>query len=213
MYSIMTTVYDGVDRDDFEADLAAKDDVILLRDPSGTTVGFSTQRVVKIEVDGRSIIGVFSGDTVIDPAHWGSPALFQTFARRYIVERPDPWYWFLISKGHRTYRMLPTFFTTFWPTRRLATPGFEKSIMDAYATALYGDDYDQPTGVLAYAKQKDRLREGVAGITEQTLRNPDAAFFAAVNPGHVLGHDLVCLTELSPANLRPQLRPRLLGDA
>ena len=41
----------------------------------------------------------------------------------------------------------------------------------------------------------------------------DAAFFASANPGHELGHDLVCLAELSPAKLRPAHRARLLGTS
>ena len=59
-----------------------------------------------------------------------------------------------------------------------------------YARARYGDQYDPTSGVLAYREPRDRLRDGVAGLTEQVLRNPDAAFFASANPGHELGHDI-----------------------
>jgi hypothetical protein len=53
----------------------------------------------------------------------------------------------------------------------------------------------------------------VAGISERELRVPDIAFFAAANPGWVEGHDLVCLCALTPDNLRPAMRPLLLGEA
>lgn len=212
MFTIMERVYDRVERDRFEADLTSKDEVIMLRNPDGGVGGFSTQRFLEIAAGDRPARGVFSGDTVIAPEHWGSMVLFQTFARRYIIERDDPWHWFVICKGHRTYRILPTFFQTYWPSRREPTPPGAAAIMESYATALHPDDYDPLTGVLAYREPKDRLRPGVADTSEQALRNPDAAFFAERNPGHPLGHDLVCLTELSPANLRPRHRDRLLGN-
>ena len=209
MFAVMNLVYDQLGREHFEDDLASKDEVIMLRDQAGQVAGFSTQRIITIRLGDQQVTGVFSGDTVIHPEHWGSLALMQAFAQRYIIERPEPWYWFLISKGHRTYRMLPTFFTEFWPNRRTTTPPHAQAIMDAYATQLYGADYDPHTGVLAYAQAKDRLRAGVAGVTEALLRNPDIAYFVQRNPGHERGHDLVCLAELSPAKLRPQHRTRL----
>lgn len=211
LFALMTQVYDGVDRTTFERDLTAKDECILLRTPAGETVGFSTQRFLTVEAAGRRVDGVFSGDTVIRPDHWGSPALFQAFARRYIVHRDPPREWFLISKGHRTYRMLTTFFAEFWPSRHAPTPDAARAVMDAYALALYPDDYNPSSGVIEYRVPHDRLRPGVAGTTERDLRNPDVAFFATRNPGHARGHDLVCLCELTPANLKPRMRPLLLG--
>ena len=211
LFALMTQVYEGVDRATFERDLAAKDECIVLRTPAGEPVGFSTQRFLTVEAGGRLVDGVFSGDTVIRPDHWGSPALFQAFSRRYIVDRDPPRQWFLISKGHRTYRMLTTFFTEYWPSRHAATPDAARSIMDAYALALYPHDYNRATGVIEYRVPHDRLRPGVAGTTDRDLRNPDVAFFAARNPGHAAGHDLVCLCELTPANLKARMRPLLLG--
>ena len=240
MFALMDVVYLGVTRDRFERDLAGKDECIVLRAATGELAGFSTQRFLTVDVDaaraapllggpatervsgpatgpasgpatGRvSVDGVFSGDTVIHPAHWGSPALFQAFARRYITDEGPPRWWFLISKGHRTYRMLPTFFQRFWPNRHEPTPDAAQAIMAAYAEALFPGDLDG--GVLAYHHPTDRLRPGMAGISERDLRIPDVAFFAGANPGWAEGHDLVCLCELTPGNLRPAMRPVLLGE-
>nr|NLI49018.1 hypothetical protein [Propionibacterium sp.] len=212
MFALMDLVYDGMRREAFEADLAGKDEAIVLRTDAGRLVGFSTQRALSVRVGEARAAGVFSGDTVIHPEHWGSPALLQAFARRYIVEREEPFWWFLVSKGHRTYRFLSTFFTTFWPDRRSPTPPAARAVMDAYATALFPDDYDAERGVLAYRTPKDRLRPGIAGVGARDLTNPDVAFFVARNPGHALGHDLVCLCDLAPANLKPRMRPILLGQ-
>lgn len=216
MFALMDLVYDGVDRANFERDLADKDECIVLRTPYDQIVGFSTQKrlVVEVPAGGRPQVehGIFSGDTVIHPDYWGSAALMQAFSRRYIASREKRLWWFLVSKGHRTYRFLPTFFTTFWPDRRTPTPADAQALMDAYASALYPADYEPTSGVLAYRTPKDRLRPGLAGVTDRDLRNPDVAFFAARNPGHERGHDLVCLCELSPDNLKPRMRPLLLGE-
>ncbi len=75
MFALMDLVYEGMARAVFEADLATKDTVIVLRAPDGTLAGFSTQRTMSVRVADSTAQGVFSGDTVINPAHWGSPAL------------------------------------------------------------------------------------------------------------------------------------------
>lgn len=212
MFALMDRVYDGVTRAAFEDDLATKDEVIVLRDPDGGVGGFSTQRFLEVPTTGpaRTVKGVFSGDTVVAPEHWGSMVLFQAFSRRYIAQRDEAWYWFVICKGQRTYRILPTFFDEYWPSRRAETPPEAKAIMDAYGRALYPDEYNPATGVLEYRREKDRLRPGIAGVDE-VQQNPDARFFAELNPGHVTGNDLVCLAELSPGALKERHRARLLG--
>ena len=224
MYALMDLVYVGVTREGFERDLAVKDECIVLRSSAGELVGFSTQRFLTVTIDAAQLAsltgdavaagpttveGLFSGDTVIHPDYWGGAALFQAFARRYITDDGPPRWWFLVSKGHRTYRILPTFFQRFWPNRHGPTPEGAAALMSAYADALYPGDLAD--GVLAYHHDTDRLRPGVAGISESNLRIPDVAYFADADPGWVLGHDLVCLTELTPDNLRPAMRAMLLG--
>ncbi|WP_420175460.1 hypothetical protein [Luteococcus sp. OSA5] len=209
MLALMQLVYEGVDERAFHRDLADKDECILLWTPAGRLVGFSTQKVVHVELQGQRVEGLFSGDTVVHPDHWGSPDLFQAFARRYVVEEPSRW-WFLVSKGHRTYRMMTLFFSDFYPDRRRPTPAWEQQVMDAYASQLFGAEHDAARGVLAYRAPKDRLRPEYVR-REQTARHPDAVHFERLNPGYVEGHDLVCLARLSPSNLRPALRARLLG--
>jgi hypothetical protein len=224
MFALMDVVYEGVTREAFERDLAGKDECIVLRKASGEVAGFSTQRFITLQVDAArvapltgddpapgltTLAGLFSGDTVIHPDHWGTPVLFQTFARRYIADDGPPRWWFLVSKGHRTYRIMPTLFQRFWPNRHEPTPDAALAVMTTYAETLYPGDLDD--GVLAYHHATDRLRAGVAGISESNLRVPDIAFFAEANPSWALGHDLVCLCELTPDNLRPSMRPMLLG--
>src|SRR4030095_16178745 len=62
---------------------------------------------------------LYSGDTVVDREHWGQQALsfawvrhLGVLAQRFPRERLV---WFLLVKGHRTYRYLHVFARTFFP--------------------------------------------------------------------------------------------------
>jgi hypothetical protein len=112
LYRLMAAFYDDVTPEAFHRDLEEKDHCILLSGEDGTIQGFSTQKMHQVEAAGRQVTGVFSGDTIIHPDHWGSLELFRVFARHYIAEQKgqEPLYWFLISKGYKTYKMLPLFF-------------------------------------------------------------------------------------------------------
>ncbi|MDW7670457.1 MAG: hypothetical protein SCK57_08965 [Bacillota bacterium] len=120
LYRLMAAFYDDVTPEAFHRDLEEKDHSILLLDEDGTIQGFSTQKMLQVEAAGRRVTGVFSGDTIIHPDHWGSLELFKVFARHYIAEQKEqePLYWFLISKGYKTYKMLPLFFNEFYPDYR-----------------------------------------------------------------------------------------------
>lgn len=213
MFVLMVEFYDNMVYEAFLNDLWDKDYCIVLYDENGVLVGFSTQKVLSLPIGEKTIHGVFSGDTIIHKDHWGSPMLFQIFARFFFdyAKRYDEFYWFLIVKGYKTYKILPTFFNDFYPNYAKETPPYEKSIMDAYAAALFKDDYDKKTGVVAYKKSKDRLKLGVADIDPRIRKDKNAAFFEAANPDYINGHDLVCLTELKHTNLRPSANRALFG--
>lgn len=211
MYCLMDSFYDHMDKEIFLRDLSAKEYCILLRDESEAIQGFSTQKLLSFLVDGRPVHGVFSGDTIIHPDYWGSPVLFQQFARFFFSygERYAHFYWFLISKGYKTYRILPTFFREFYPNYRKATPNAIKRLMDEFGAEMYPKEYN--SGVIVYRQIKDCLRQGVADLTPQRLKNPDIVFFVHQNPGYQKGDDLVCVAELTRSNLRPHTERVLFG--
>lgn len=211
MYALMAEFYAQTEEHVFRRDLAEKEYVLLLRE-GGKIVGFTTQKLLDVQVGDEVVHGIFSGDTIIDKAHWGEAELFRVWAQfwfSYAEQFPEFW-WFLICKGYKTYRILPTFWETFYPTYRQETPPREQAIMDSYASALYGEEYDRARGVIRYRHTKDRLREGVADIDEHRLKNRDIAYFAEHNPGHVRGDDLVCLAKISRDAMKPR-SPKVLG--
>src|SRR6478672_4201789 len=82
MFALMDRHYDNVRRRAFEADLAEKRWVILLRDPpTDELCGFSTQTVLDAEVGGRAVKALFSGDTIVAPDRWGDSALSHVWGR------------------------------------------------------------------------------------------------------------------------------------
>jgi hypothetical protein len=204
-FELLSRHFDGVSRVLFERDLAEKNAVLLLRDAaSAALVGFSTMRIYETRFDGSPISVVCSGDTIVDPAAWNSPALPREWiaaVKRLRQEYPNgPYYWLLITSGFRTYRLLSTFWRRFYPRHDDSSPPPQARLLDGLARERFGDSYDPATGIVRFLRPQV-LRSHLAGIPPQRLADPHVAFFAARNPGHARGDELACLCELSDDNL------------
>jgi hypothetical protein len=198
MWRLFERYYADVSRERFEQDLAPKDHVILLRDSGdGSLRGFSTLQTYRRELDGRPVVAVFSGDTVVDASYWGQRALHRAFVahilRRKLEHPLTPVYWFLITKGYKTYLLLQRNFPVHWPRHDRKTPEWEQRVLDRLATDRFGDAYRPELGVLRFDEACGRLRPEVAPIDEESLRDPAIRFFHERNPGAAEGDELVCL--------------------
>jgi hypothetical protein len=204
MWTVFRAYYADVRRADFDRDLDEKDHVILLRDSGDASLqGFSTLKVYDQLVQGRRVRAIFSGDTIVDAAYWGQSALHWTFLRFLVQQKlrspATPLYWFLISKGYKTYLLLARNFPEHWPRHDRATPELAQALLDALSIGRYGDAYDRTRGVLSFPEPHGRLRTYVAPLTEAELAHPDVRFFAERNPGHVEGDELCCLGKVDLA--------------
>jgi hypothetical protein len=210
MFALYDQYYDATSRTLFEADLLNKDHVVTLREPSGALAGFSTLAVLEAEIGGRLVRAIYSGDTIIDHAHWGTQALAFTwirFAGTIKARTPAlPLYWFLIVKGHRTYRYLSAFSVDFHPHWQRPMPASARDVMNALALARFGGAYDAARGVVSFPRSRGHLKPEWAVIEPGEEARRDVAFFLRCNPGYVNGDELVCLTELASDNLRPLAR-------
>jgi hypothetical protein len=216
MWNLYRRFYAGTHRALFDADLAAKDSLLLLRDEAGDIQGFSTIAVGITELDGRAIRYVFSGDTIVSREFWGSQALAFSWLR-YVGElkrqQPDlPLYWFLIVKGHRTFRYLPTFAREFYPHWERDTPESHSALMRKLAEERFGDAFDAASGLIRYPESHGHLANGYAEANEREAAREDVSFFLRRNPGYRDGHELVCLCELARENLRPLARRLFDGE-
>ena len=204
MLSLMANYFENVSAEPFYADLDEKEQVILLRDGDNCIRGFSTMMRFDVTVNGNEVLGIFSGDTIIDRACWGTallPKLWARLAFRWSDAAPhDRVYWLLLSAGYKTYRFLPVFFDSFYPTHETETPPDRQRILDALASARYPEAYDPDDGVVRL-DQPTPLRPNVAPPTEQRRQNPHVAFFLNANPGYTEGDELVCLTQVTRSNL------------
>ena len=210
MFELYDAYYAATSRPLFESDLSNKDYVVTLREPSGQLAGFSTLDVMEAEIGGASLRAIYSGDTIIDYAHWGTQALAFTwirFAGTIKACAPEkPLYWFLIVKGHRTYRYLSAFAVDFHPRWDRPTPAPARAIMDALAQRRFADAYDAKRGVVSFPRSRGHLKPQWAMIEPEEAARQDVSFFLRSNPGYTRGDELVCLTELAAANLRPLAR-------
>jgi hypothetical protein len=207
LFDLFAGHYEHVDRARFQADLEEKDYVILLRDSRGGRLqGFSTQKVLRFRVGGVPLRAIFSGDTIIDRPYWGEQELVRgwcRFAGAVRAEAPETrLFWFLISKGYRTYLYLPLFFDRYFPRHDAATPPFEQQVMDAVATLRYPRAYRREAGILEFAERLGNLTAELAAIPPGRLADPRVQFFLARNPRYREGTELVCLAELTASNMR-----------
>jgi hypothetical protein len=204
MYNLFREHYDHTSPALFERDLADKNWVILLREPaSGALQGFSTLAFYSSTIEGRPVGVVYSGDTIIRPAFWGTPELPRAWIKTVMHQAaglPQPCYWLLISSGYKTYRFLTVFFREFYPRYDGPTPPQVQRLIDHLAGERFGSDYCAEAGIVRFAVGATPLRDGLAGIDERRLKDPHVAFFIEHNPSHMQGDELVCLTRLDPTN-------------
>ncbi len=213
MFTLMEMFYDNVSIDVFLHDLNDKDYCIILFDDENIIQGFSTQKLITFNLDGKPVNGVFSGDTIVHKNYWHTRhPLFSVFGKFFEnhSRNYDEFYWFIICKGYKTYKILPTFFNTFHPNCTEETPKKEQQIIDAFGE-FYSEDYNKNTGVIEYKNLKDALKKGVADINEAKLKNKHTAFFVQKNPGHLNGDDLVCITSLKKYNYQKNKEAVLWG--
>jgi hypothetical protein len=208
MFALMESYYEGVERTTFDADLDEKDWVIQIIDGETNRLkGFSTQLLLQVQVAGRAVYALFSGDTIVDSDARGERSLFQVsgwFVRSLLSSHPGTdLYWFLISKGYKTYRFLPLFFHEFYPRYDAPTPARFAALIDALAAYKFPTGYDRALGIVKAGPRSCRLRPGMADITADRLRDPHIRFFSRRNPRHALGDELCCIAPLTLANFTP----------
>jgi hypothetical protein len=217
LYRLFASYYDNVTLTRFEADLFEKDFVVVLRDAeNGEPRGFSTQQVLRMQVDGQPVRALFSGDTIIDPEYWGEQELVRGWCR--VVgqlladEDKSPLYWLLISKGFRTYLYLPVFYHEFWPRYDQATPPQMQCVMDAFANRKWPEYYQASSSLLQFPRSLGHLKSEIADVPSARAGDPHVQFFLERNPTYREGTELVCLAPISLENTK-SIGRRLIQQA
>jgi hypothetical protein len=201
MLSLMQKYYAQMEDSEFYSDLAAKDDVIILRESrTGKLVGFSTLTYFDLSHLKERAFGVFSGDTIVDQAYWGNTALQKTFLlhlSRWKLKNRGQLFWFLISKGYKTYLLMANNFPLHYPRFEAKTPELYQEMMAEVYGSLYPQTYRADLDLIQNAGHSYHLKEGVAAPSPALLRDfPRIRYFVEKNRRWSEGDELACIAEM-----------------
>jgi hypothetical protein len=206
MYAIMEMYYNNTSHNAFVGDLMKKQDVVILLDEQNNIRGFTTLTLFPYDEHTQLL---YSGDTIVEKEYWGRHDLSQAWITNALVYADNfdgVTYWFLLSKGYKTYKYLSTFFNEYYPCVNAETPSYIQQIIDTFAKRQYGDKYRNGVWVAG----NDYLKGEFDSTQEVAARDKNTAFFLEKNPNYLNGDELVCLCEVSVDNLN-KLGRRLLG--
>ena len=198
MFRLMQDVYNGENWDKFLLDMTEKNYALVLYNEKSQIAGFTTIEIFDFE--GNIII--YSGDTVVEENSRGDIELMRAWWKfSYTVQQNNPdksVFWLLISKGWRTYKFFPMFLKKIYPTYRYETPQEVQEFINRLALTKFGDCYKD--GIVVPEKP-DMLKSGKNDVPKRRINDSDVMFFLKKNPEFYKGNELVCLAELSVANL------------
>lgn len=194
LYELFLTAFQA-DRTGFEQDLSEKHRVLIVRDDKRLQA-FTSLRVFRPQAGVRVF---FSGDTFAAPEARVGHRLPSVWARYVFTElgsETSEDYWLLLCSGFRTYRILPTFFRSFCPSRE-GHPEF-RELRDKWASEIFGSRFSQ--GVVKPRWATPLLHPEPP---QRLLSDTDVRLFLDRNPGYREGDELVCLAPLAESNLTP----------
>lgn len=230
MYQMFSKYYDATSLAIFKRDLYLKDKILLLGNMSGENyksfqpldfierlIGFSSLSERNIVLDDKRLKIFFNGDTIIDPRYWGSNAMARTWARYFFRKKSEEphlfFYWFLICSGHRTYRLLPSFFKNYYPGYAVEKGEVHelKRLLDRVAVEFFGNVYDPDTNLI-YLDHPTPLKNELLEISELKKLKSEIRYFTDLNQEHDKGIELACITEISESNLTAAGRKLITYD-
>lgn len=208
MLRLMQENYTDITEAQFLKDLSKKQYVGLLIDSEHEVRGFTTYAINPNHSGTESYSVLFSGDTIISPEFWGTIELIRgwcfSVAQIMKTEPNKTWYWFLLSKGHRTFMYLPLFFETYYPQCD-GIPEEQKvlfELMEELASQIYPDLYEKGSGIIRFPYEGGELKESLAQGTFDKSSKKHVSWFIQKNPHFYKGDELICLSKIDPNNMR-----------
>lgn len=200
LFLLFEQYYLDVSKDQFIADLKEKTHIIIMRNSEKKIVGFSTQKREWVTLEGKKILALFSGDTVIDKDYWGKKDLQKAFfwfiLESKLLSRGAPLYWFLISKGFKTYLMMRKNFRRSYPNPLTDFPPFAKKLSHFYYQKRYGNDYMPESNLIIFKNIKGAVKESFQDLPAGPITDLNIQYFLEKNPHYDQGHELACITQI-----------------
>lgn len=215
LYALFQNYYADISPEKFAADLYEKDHVIVLKEARwGSVIGFTTVKIYELQSQGTTVRVAFSGDTIVDEEFWGDSALsrplFLYLAKQYFLNPTVPFYWFLISKGYKTYIAVSRNLKEFWPSYTAPTPPHIRTLIGELAKARYPEAWNEEKQILQFKEPMGRLLENIAPVSAAELLVPEIAHFVTLNPEYLRGDELCCVARLDHTAVAHYLQ-RTLG--
>jgi hypothetical protein len=206
MYDLMQAHYDHVTPEMFYFDLSNKQYIGLIEDEDESLQGFTTYVIDPKACCGKTYHIIFSGDTIIHRDHWGSQIMMKgwcfTIGRLVASDNSKPWFWYLMSKGHRTYMYLPLFFKSYYPSLiKSEDDEILANIANEVSFCLYGADWKPESGLIKFKEHHGELNTDLAEDSFKKAKSSHVRFFLEKNPDFAKGDELVCIAQLHPDNL------------
>lgn len=202
MFHLFEAFYEDVAFERFCLDLKSKSQIILMLNHIGQIKGFSSVTDYEVKINQKTYRILYSGDTIISPDHWGTTVLVSTFTAHMMklkLKNPhkEVW-WFLLSKGYKTYLLLANNFLHYYPRMEESIPQEYRDLRAHLANLIYPGHYNNETGLLKFDRgEHEHLKHHVAPITEEMMiKKPKIRFFQEQNPEWEKGDELVCLGKI-----------------
>ncbi len=189
-------------REDFERTLKHASNVNLYRHATGELLGFEALRIMRLRVQGRTCVVVYTVFADVAPRARGHNFLqMTTLGRLLLLLSYYPFrrlYFVWTSSTIQSYLLVTHNVSEFWPRRDQATPVFIEELLDLVMREIGVEGWDPSRGVL-FGGGRLRYREGI--VDPSRTSDPDALFYAERNPGQADGDSLACLIPGSAKNM------------
>jgi len=215
MYALMQANYNEMNESNFHSDLDKKQFVGIISDTSKHLQGFTTFAINPGDSGTEQYNILFSGDTVLSPEQWGSQIMMQGWCESVgsiiASDSSKEWYWYLMSKGHRTYLYLPLFFKVFYPAPDISEDNMLKQITDRVSRILFSSDWYPDLGIVRFPHSLGELKPELVDAAYQKAKSKNIGFFLERNPGFFKGDELICLAPLFPDNMLRSARDFMIS--
>ncbi|MCB9674717.1 MAG: hypothetical protein H6737_06345 [Alphaproteobacteria bacterium] len=173
----------------------------LFRDGADLCGFLGTRREV-VEIEGGERIGaIYLGFGFVRPQERNRQLIQRTVCSqilRFRLRHPRlPFYFWTDALSYKPYLVIARNNRHFHPSRHGLDPRLS-AVADALGRRTYGELYAD--GVVR--KPAKLLRDGVAEVGDDDLRDPDIAHFVRCNPGHARGDGLLLVLPVTFENLR-----------
>lgn len=207
--------YDNLKSKAYRDDTYSKDYVIIL-EKDNVLVGYTLFSLYEEIFNDNSWIVYYSGNTITDINSRNSFVLASVFFE-VVKEMHKMWpqykkCWFLLSKGFRTYKLLPQFFNRYFPadTKQDKEIGL---LLYQLAQSRFGKKFNKENGIIEMNGAADFINDALREEHVKYNENKEVDFFCRKNPGFIMGDELVCGCSLSVDNIKKGVLKRLTNNS